>query len=176
VWLNAILPGSWNLSGGRRFTSGGDLPEREASCARRRPLSHFLACIAGEVCSFMHAEELSPKHRWRRKIASLNDLLASRSNLPGVGFRSRTERYQLRLVIQNEQAHHLRLPWLSMVDAPADLPASKPETSCAWLQRKGNNHDPFDIRVQNKLDRFHQEQDVVERLPNLGPRERISRR
>jgi xylulose-5-phosphate/fructose-6-phosphate phosphoketolase len=49
---------------------------------------------------------------------------------------------RVRRALHHQSADHLRVPWVSLADPPADLPADEPRRpSCAGIQRGGHDHD-----------------------------------
>ncbi len=82
---------------------------------------------------------------------------------------ARAARSRVRRAVHHRQADHLRLPRLSVVDSPADLPAHQPcSAACARFKERGTTTTPFDMVMLNDLDRFHLVMDVIDRVPGLG--------
>ena len=54
---------------------------------------------------------------------------------------ARVERQGLRRAFHQRQADHLRLPWISLVDPPADLPPDQPQPPRPRLQGRGHDHN-----------------------------------
>ena len=55
---------------------------------------------------------------------------------------ARVERHGFRFTLHQRQADHLCLPWIPVVDPPADLPPHQPrEPACPRLQRRRHDHN-----------------------------------
>ena len=82
---------------------------------------------------------------------------------------ARSVRPGLRLAVHRGQADHLRLPRLPLADPPADLPAHATTSNLhvRGYKEEGTTTTPFELAINNQVDRFHLVIDVIDRVPAL---------